>query len=62
MPVNFRRNRPRHGRTARENSSDWRYPQIVKGSAKRSSASVKRAFQHILIEEKEYASVVDLPS
>lgn len=59
--MNFRRNKPRdHG--ARSNSSDWRYPAIEKGSSKRTKGGVKRAFQHILIEEKEYVNVLDLSS
>lgn len=40
--ANFRRRRPRHGVTARENSSDWRYPQIEKGDSQRSTVSAKR--------------------
>jgi hypothetical protein len=41
--VNHRRSKPRHdGSTGRERSSNWVYPQVERGSSKRSRASSRR--------------------
>ena len=40
--MHYRRSRPRDKGSARSKSSDWRYPQVEKGSGKRSTASTKR--------------------
>lgn len=52
--ANYRRKTPRHGATARENSSDWRYPEIEKGNSERSTVSTKRRANSANLNLKEW--------